>query len=136
MKGTELHSLVAIFLLCATACASGADSASQTPKYIQTVYGTTGSVPYEVAVTKLNVTADLHESTGKLISIIGARQEVSGQAAIWIPDGRESITILVRDQKPWSGAPSHRSLIYITGFLTIEKGKMFLDRTTWKWIDS
>ena len=108
----------------------------QAPKYIQTIYGTTGNIPYEVAVSNLNVTADLHNSTGRFISVIGARSDVSGHAAVWIPDGQKSITIIIKDQKPWSGAPSHRSLIYVTGLLTLEKGKMFLDQTTWKWIDS
>jgi hypothetical protein len=112
------------------------DSSRQAPKYIQTVYGTTGDIPYEVAVSNLNVYADLRNSTRRWISIIGARSDVSGQAAIWIPDGKKSLTIIVKDQKLWSGAPSYRSLISITGFLTIENGKIFLDRTTWMWIDS
>jgi hypothetical protein len=136
LKHTGFSSLAVIVLLCVAGCRTGPDSSPQAAKYIPTVYGTTGNVPYEAAVTKLNVTVDLHHSAGRFISVIGARHDVKGQAAIWIPDSQKSVTIIVKDQKPWSGAPSHRSLIYITGLLTIEKGQVCLSRTTWEWIDS
>ena len=136
LKHTRFCSITAIVVLCAAGCGTSTNSLRQASKYIPTIYGTTGDVPYEVAVSNLNVTADLQNSAGRFISVIGARSDVNGQAAIWIPDGQKSVTIIVKDQKPWSDAPSHRSLIYITGFLTIDKGEMVLDRTTWKWIDA
>jgi hypothetical protein len=100
---------------------------SDDPVFIETVYWTNLPPPSEEDVNR-----QLSRSIGKTITINGARHSIDGVAAIWIP---EETTIRVPDRSEWTGAPSHRSHVMVTGVLGVSNGQFELKQTTYEWID-
>lgn len=97
------------------------------PRHIQTEYWTNMSPPSEVDVNR-----ELTDAIGGLITINGGPHQLDGKAAIWIPS---NTVILVPERTEWTGAPSHRSHLMVTGKLTKADGQYVLSKTTYEWLD-
>lgn len=82
-----------------------------------------------------DVASALDGALGSWVRIVGEPQEDEHGVAVRVYGAQTNFLIRVVGLRSWSGAPSHRALAVVTGYLTKSDGVYQLAHPTHRWVD-